>query len=91
MLPGGLAAALKAAADHPELIPSIASALANGFLNPGIPSSLPAQFGSIVYSLANLLPPPIGPGANPLTDPGLVLTLFGALGQVLGQTLALLP
>jgi|KBSSwiStaDraftv2_1062776.scaffolds.fasta_scaffold05777_2 hypothetical protein len=102
-LPLGLAVVTQAAINDPSLIPQLASYLTYSFLNPGPASggvafpqpSVLQEFGAlVVLPLASLLPPPIGPTfTGPvITDPGLILTAFGAVGSVIGDSLgAILP
>jgi hypothetical protein len=80
-----LAILTQAAINDPSLIPQLGS-----FQLYKAAGSLSALEGP-VFSLASLLPPPLGPGANPVTDPGLVLEAFAKFGDLVADALSNVP
>lgn len=93
--PAGLLAILESAIDDPSDIPGLLSFVAYSLVSPVSPafplpniSLFTTAVGPIIVALAQVLPPPLGVGP---TDPGLILTGAGVLGEVITKLLALLP
>jgi hypothetical protein len=97
-VPINLANVIAAAVANPKDIPGLLSFMVHCLLLP----EPYAEFGNeytllyrltapIIGALATVLPPPIGSGANPKTEPGLILTSWKTISDNIKSGLSALP